>query len=121
MIRRPPRSTRTDTLFPYTTLFRSPFQGADSEDRKPPVFGQITHTVGVIALALPAKPCHTKRRHAVQQLRRKIEPLKIFHSIHHPVSGCRIYANLELSKPSGLFSKNREACTCWAAIGRTGR
>src|SRR3546814_19197067 len=26
MIRRPPRSTRTDTLFPYTTLFRSPCQ-----------------------------------------------------------------------------------------------
>src|SRR3546814_6742269 len=26
MIRRPPRSTRTDTLFPYTTLFRSAFQ-----------------------------------------------------------------------------------------------
>src|SRR3546814_7118286 len=25
MIRRPPRSTRTDTLFPYTTLFRSDF------------------------------------------------------------------------------------------------
>src|SRR3546814_19131731 len=24
MIRRPPRSTRTDTLFPFTTLFRSP-------------------------------------------------------------------------------------------------
>src|SRR3546814_20245556 len=28
MIRRPPRSTRTDTLFPYTTLFRSHFHGA---------------------------------------------------------------------------------------------
>src|SRR3546814_12220110 len=28
MIRRPPRSTRTDTLFPYTTLFRSPGQKA---------------------------------------------------------------------------------------------
>src|SRR3546814_12775990 len=27
MIRRPPRSTRTDTLFPYTTLFRSAFLG----------------------------------------------------------------------------------------------
>src|SRR3546814_3028849 len=26
MIRRPPRSTRTDTLFPYTTLFRSVFE-----------------------------------------------------------------------------------------------
>src|SRR3546814_15648426 len=32
MIRRPPRSTRTDTLFPYTTLFRS--------KRKIPVFGK---------------------------------------------------------------------------------
>src|SRR3546814_19542054 len=29
MIRRPPRSTRTDTLFPYTTLFRS--TGAEAE------------------------------------------------------------------------------------------
>src|SRR3546814_7343204 len=28
MIRRPPRSTRTDTLFPYTTLFRSRGDGA---------------------------------------------------------------------------------------------
>src|SRR3546814_944060 len=27
MIRRPPRSTRTDTLFPYTTLFRSRLHG----------------------------------------------------------------------------------------------
>src|SRR3546814_16345069 len=27
MTRRPPRSTRTDTLFPYTTLFRSPHRG----------------------------------------------------------------------------------------------
>src|SRR3546814_16593165 len=31
MIRRPPRSTRTDTLFPYTTLFRS--RGVDRERR----------------------------------------------------------------------------------------
>src|SRR3546814_3398704 len=29
MIRRPPRSTRTDTLFPYTTLFRSVFKLRD--------------------------------------------------------------------------------------------
>src|SRR3546814_7417239 len=32
MIRRPPRSTRTDTLFPYTTLFRS--SGIMNTDRK---------------------------------------------------------------------------------------
>src|SRR3546814_1395275 len=30
MIRRPPRSTRTDTLFPYTTLFRSVAAGSSS-------------------------------------------------------------------------------------------
>src|SRR3546814_4191837 len=30
MIRRPPRSTRTDTLFPYTTLFRSGFTNSSS-------------------------------------------------------------------------------------------
>src|SRR3546814_2207784 len=29
MIRRPPRSTRTDTRFPYTTLFRSGFRTGD--------------------------------------------------------------------------------------------
>src|SRR3546814_12133883 len=38
MIRRPPRSTRTDTLFPYTTLFRSEavavWQGAGAVDRR---------------------------------------------------------------------------------------
>src|SRR3546814_5078125 len=35
MIRRPPRSTRTDTLFPYTTLFRSLECGADGFLTKP--------------------------------------------------------------------------------------
>src|SRR3546814_17298357 len=38
MIRRPPRSTRTDTLFPYTTLFRSP--GAQGAPRRSPAVAQ---------------------------------------------------------------------------------
>src|SRR3546814_3793187 len=32
MIRLPPRSTRTDTLFPYTTLFRSEYRGVAARD-----------------------------------------------------------------------------------------
>src|SRR3546814_9587995 len=36
MIRRPPRSTRTDTLFPYTTLFRS----VDRYDRSVPALAR---------------------------------------------------------------------------------
>src|SRR3546814_17435786 len=41
MIRRPPRSTRTDTLFPYTTLFRSlgRNQALRAQARAPPLFG----------------------------------------------------------------------------------
>src|SRR3546814_13767927 len=38
MIRRPPRSTRTDTLFPYTTLFRS---GGPGMDDRPQVRGRV--------------------------------------------------------------------------------
>src|SRR3546814_4243735 len=34
MIRRPPRSTRTDTLFPYTTLFRSKHRAIDIFDHR---------------------------------------------------------------------------------------
>src|SRR3546814_2292036 len=42
MIRRPPRSTRTDTLFPYTTLFRSlPNMVYASVRRGPPGSGRL--------------------------------------------------------------------------------
>src|SRR3546814_21106140 len=42
MIRRPPRSTRTYTLFPYMTLFRSSGGRGDSEiDQQPPRFFAI--------------------------------------------------------------------------------
>src|SRR3546814_6940570 len=34
MRRRPPRSTRTDTLFPYTTLFRSRFDSVEALARR---------------------------------------------------------------------------------------
>src|SRR3546814_7715118 len=44
MVRRPPRSTRTDTLFPYTTLFRSALIGLD------PTTGMPRFTFGVIDL-----------------------------------------------------------------------
>src|SRR3546814_4155652 len=48
MIRRPPRSTRTDTLFPYTTLFRSqqarPLQRCCAEEVVDhPILGAAQH------------------------------------------------------------------------------
>src|SRR3546814_16497448 len=43
MIRRPPRSTRTDTLFPYTTLFRSDPEG---EEQAKLVLENVTYCDG---------------------------------------------------------------------------
>src|SRR3546814_12799801 len=48
MIRRPPRSTRTDTLFPYTTLFRSVWDGADDSL----VFSSGMSAIATLLLAL---------------------------------------------------------------------
>src|SRR3546814_15544010 len=44
MIRRPPRSTRTDTLFPYTTLFRSPSVDSRGDRLGLEVFLETGHT-----------------------------------------------------------------------------
>src|SRR3546814_9071347 len=54
MLRRPPRSTRTDTLFPYTTLFRSVaghalLPGRGEEDRR------TVRGAKVFALAVPRR------------------------------------------------------------------
>src|SRR3546814_4807957 len=43
MIRRPPRSTRTDTLFPYPTLFRS-----QRRPRSPDLTGSVGAGLGVV-------------------------------------------------------------------------
>src|SRR3546814_3855306 len=49
MIRRPPRSTRTDTLFPYTTLFRSRLRRSAWNDALP---------VGAVDVAVRERPRH---------------------------------------------------------------
>src|SRR3546814_9713461 len=52
MIRRPPRSTRTDTLCPYTTLFRSKIEKIQEIERKADFLRNATFLVGTVALAL---------------------------------------------------------------------
>src|SRR3546814_8156676 len=59
MIRRPPRSTRTDTLFPYTTLFRSRADvGADTLSGQSRATARIAGALGAhsakLAMTLPA-------------------------------------------------------------------
>src|SRR3546814_12514780 len=61
MIRRPPRSTRTDTLFPYTTLVRSAVPPRhripDHQDTPPPHAG--TAPVRCTPANQPPRPCPT--------------------------------------------------------------
>src|SRR3546814_17949083 len=73
MIRRPPRSTRTDTLFPYTTLFRSATQQLRGRTLRPdPAWPEkVAHNWTVTALLpasfpLEAQPDATRlrRKHA---------------------------------------------------------
>src|SRR3546814_8658327 len=73
MIRRPPRSTRTDTLFPYTTLFRS--------DRGPPrarTASRVRHR---------GHPVLRRRREVpagpLQQARRRRRPQRVQLEGHH--------------------------------------
>src|SRR3546814_3904240 len=53
MIRRPPRSTRTDTLFPYTTLFRSRFDEV----------GHLEHAALPLMLMPRARQIERAQRH----------------------------------------------------------
>src|SRR3546814_6117665 len=49
MIRRPPRSTRTDTLFPYTTLFRSDGVATQYRATTAQMFGETAYRIETAA------------------------------------------------------------------------
>src|SRR3546814_817635 len=74
MIRRPPRSTRTDTLFPYTTLFRShEHYYQDSDERYAPFQIEILEAV-VLDIADHQQTCgrdHQREQH--DQYERQID------------------------------------------------
>src|SRR3546814_18097120 len=59
MIRRPPRSTRTDTLFPYTTLFRSDgkLYGRGGADDGYAVYASLTAIMALDKQGIPRPRC----------------------------------------------------------------
>src|SRR3546814_17312695 len=90
MIRRPPRSTRTDTLFPYTTLFRSRHRVAvdllalsipDRDGRRVAVAHQVDAVAGELEgvidahLALRRLLSRQLRRHVRAEIARMPLPL----------------------------------------------
>src|SRR3546814_11090887 len=79
MIRRPPRSTRTDTLFPYTTLFRSHLRTLKFIKRARELGFAPKEVRTLLDLGGPAKACCDEVReiavHHLEDVRRKIDDL----------------------------------------------
>src|SRR3546814_3040880 len=92
MIRRPPRSTRTDTLFPYTTLFRSssrrprPMRSTDTSRRS----STATPAPSSIRTSSPGRSAeHTSElqslmriSYAVFCLKKKTQAIPAKHTLH---------------------------------------
>src|SRR3546814_13042294 len=110
MIRRPPRSTRTDTLFPYSTLFRSAGAGPGIAERQEAVEGQLAvvrcpdilpavearhapRSDLVEAQRVGARPARDPRRSAEVRIRHIGKPRSvavdahIAHAVHEPAPG----------------------------------
>src|SRR3546814_18231258 len=89
MIRRPPRSTRTDTLFPYTTLFRSPRGGASA--LFPNVHGGRLSPDAIQCLL--AKHVRTARAHCPSLRHKRVSP----HVLRHTAAMELLQAGVDLS------------------------
>src|SRR3546814_9464172 len=74
MIRRPPRSTRTDTLFPYTTLFRSCTRRRPAPHSMERNTGIGSHAVLTHRMAA-ARPARPARVHAHRAAGRDLDDL----------------------------------------------
>src|SRR3546814_8066800 len=88
MLRRPPRSTRTDTLFPYTTLFRSSLNGC---------------AVGLFPIL------RARRRHLTPKL--ALEFCGSRQGIARQQAGCRRLLRRPVSAPSSTVIRRSEEHT----------
>src|SRR3546814_1365404 len=93
MIRRPPRSTRTDTLFPYTTLFRSEALHALAQIRAPEAVRLMTE-----ALAYPDAETQQAAAHWLGKIGRA--------HVRTPVTNAHLVCRLLLEK-----KKYKNRCT----------
>src|SRR3546814_17810824 len=94
MIRRPPRSTRTDTLFPYTTLFRSargstmslPRTAATHGDTDAAVdWARVREDFPLLRREVNGKPqVYFDSANTGQKPAAVIKPVAAFHRHHHP-------------------------------------
>src|SRR3546814_7029651 len=101
MIRRPPRSTRTDTLFPYTTLFRSTWGGGGGHAVRgrtalpdgPKAGRSEEHTselqslmrISYAVFCLKKKKKKKKKRQTIRMTNKKCKIIIIKHNIYRAI------------------------------------
>src|SRR3546814_8129518 len=110
MIRRPPRSTRTDTLFPYTTLFRSPWERPSPSRStcvwsRPPTRRSEEHTSELQSLMRISYAvfCLKKKKitFSTEKHTKKESIHKIKHTIHPITQHTKVYqSNTQLQNNS---------------------
>src|SRR3546814_20075599 len=113
MIRRPPRSTRTDTLFPYTTLFRSRLQ---SRHLQPAPQGRGSSGPGGATRRVAGKSQATRRHTGAAKSSSSRRTHQVDGSLMHAETFLREFAPLA-SGPGGI-QKLRELVLRLAMRGK---
>src|SRR3546814_6690117 len=121
MIRRPPRSTRTDTLFPYTTLFRSDDGGLDRDALRQLLPAEQQAFVDDIMARYQVPELDDEQREAVSRLGgmnvspKGYEPL-LDVAFDHPI---RLIASALGPPPAALVERAHAADALGAALAGT--
>src|SRR3546814_1794206 len=89
MIRRPPRSTRTDTLFPYTTLFRSPASADASHSASSIPSRRISFSLPIATFCGPRSEEHTSELQSLMRISYAVFCLKKKNNIRNIYLGIR--------------------------------
>src|SRR3546814_15595514 len=113
MIRRPPRSTRTDTLFPYTTLFRSQLQLASGE-RKMQEYGPKTSVSTMPYPDIERLPEQLQQELAHRRNRNVFRML-----MHSPDAAPGFLAMTDAARGRNARSEERRAGKAWVSKWRS--
>src|SRR3546814_20776973 len=107
MIRRPPRSTRTDTLFPYTTLFRSKL--TVRVDEQPRVVQPLPFSKGKTAVEESSNLEVTEERNPMFEFKGGASLADIVKAVNAiGASPADLVAILEAMKQAGAMKSDRK-------------
>src|SRR3546814_9777966 len=106
MIRRPPRSTRTDTLFPYTTLFRSRFLRADVSATHPATVAKSDAAISRSAVCTPRRRYLRIRARAPDRSEEHTSELQSLMRISYAV-----FCLKKKNQHTQQITKSNETCT----------